>query len=501
MKQSSDLFELIKSMDRNEKRYFRLYASLQKGSKNYIELFNAIDKQKQYDEHLLRRKYHKEKFISQLAFTKNYLYKLLMKSLINYREENSADSKIHSLISQCKILFGKALYRQYFKTIIRAKEFAIEHERFGYYLQILDMEKIITPKEEIRTVKSNTIYNEAIACTEKIKNTFEYSRIAGLLLNNFRTYGTSREIKQVENVNTIVDESVISIENAQSERAKEIYYWIMEISYNIKADYGKMFDALEKRYNIVVSNPAPFEDNIIDYKLDILCSIVDTCLKLNKIEEARKYLKYINKTAGLKSKADKIDNDIFTLFANFRIYLKYGEINKAVRQIPLLEKRMDMYRNKLLIDTELSIRFYIVKCRILEKNFNEALSAANLLHAHPLLDKREDYECYLSILNLVIHFELKNYTLLRYLIISTYRFLYKREKLYKLEMLILEFIRKLPRVKNDDDLAYSFEQFKKKLTMLKKDKYERNAFEYFDFLSWIEEKYMQDNLEIKTEIV
>ncbi|MBL8016885.1 MAG: hypothetical protein JNK43_06420 [Ignavibacteria bacterium] len=142
----------------------------------------------------------------------------------------------------------------------------------------------------------------------------------------------------------------------------------------------------------------------------------------------------------------------------------------------------------MLIDTELSIMFYIVKCRIQEGKFTAALKASNALSSHPLLGKRADYESYLRIMNLVIHFELKNFELLRYLLISVYRFLYKREKLFKVELLVLEFIRKLPKVNSEHELSFLFNRMYKELEKLRNDKFERNAFEYFDFFQWVSSK-------------
>jgi len=94
-------------------------------------------------------------------------------------------------------------------------------------------------------------------------------------------------------------------------------------------------------------------------------------------------------------------------------------------------------------------------------------------------------------MNLVIHFELKNFELLRYLLISTYRFLYKREKLFKVELLVLEFIRKLPKVKNEHELSFLFIRMQKELKKLKPDKFEKNAFEYFDFSQWVNSKVLK----------
>ncbi len=486
--QNSELFELIKSLNKNEKRYFRMQASMQKGSKNYIQLFDAIYSQKTYDEKAIKEKYRGDKFIKHLAFTKNHLYSLIMKSLINYNSEKSVDSRIHSIISECKILFDKELYKKYFKTIGKAKKLALKYERFGYMLQILDMEKIIIRKEEIQTLKSESIYFEAVSAIEKLRNMFEYSRISANLLTNYRRFGIRRERKQDKLPDKVLSKPVMkNIDNALSDRSKESFYRIHEIISETKGEYEKMLRALEGRYGIVSKNPLPFEDYIIDYQADILFSLVNTSLKMNNLPEAERYL-HLTRNVKINSEADKADYETFYISTELQIHLKNHEINKAVKLISRLEEILTAGKDKMLIDTELLIRFYIITARILEGNFSAALAAVNSFLAHPFIDKRNDLESYAMILNLIIHFELKNYPLLRYLLISAYRYFYKREKLFKLEQLIIEFIRRLPKVKNDDDLIYSFIQFRKGLRQMKKDEYEKNAFEYFDFLEWIDGK-------------
>ena len=118
MKYSEDLHELIHSMSKNEKRYFILNSSLQKGNKIYLQLFKAVEKQKIYDEKHIKDKYINEKFIKNYAINKNYLYSLLMKSLVHYNSPKSVDGQIHSLISECSIFFRKALYKKYFRCYI-----------------------------------------------------------------------------------------------------------------------------------------------------------------------------------------------------------------------------------------------------------------------------------------------------------------------------------------------------------------------------------------------
>lgn len=53
------LFQLIQSLERAEKRNFKLYATRNSnsGERKVVELFDALDKMKQYDENLLLKKH------------------------------------------------------------------------------------------------------------------------------------------------------------------------------------------------------------------------------------------------------------------------------------------------------------------------------------------------------------------------------------------------------------------------------------------------------------
>ena len=75
MKPSTELFKLIKSLTKSEKRFFKLSSSLQSGEKNYLKIFDFIERQSSYDEEELKKTYEGETFIKHLPSEKNHLYK------------------------------------------------------------------------------------------------------------------------------------------------------------------------------------------------------------------------------------------------------------------------------------------------------------------------------------------------------------------------------------------------------------------------------------------
>ena len=79
------LFQLIKSLEKSEKRNFKLYMTRLSGSKDLkvVQLFDALDKMEEYDEELLLRK--NEVIIKQqLSNLKAHLYRQILKQSALY---------------------------------------------------------------------------------------------------------------------------------------------------------------------------------------------------------------------------------------------------------------------------------------------------------------------------------------------------------------------------------------------------------------------------------
>ena len=159
MKPSNELYKLIKSLTKSEKRFFKLSSSLQSGDKNYLKVFDYIESQDEYDEEAIKKAFKNERFIKHLPSEKNHLYKLILKSLRSYYSEESLSSILKQEIKNIEILYNKALYRECEKFIVRAKKIAQDTEKFYYWNEIISWEKKL--KEEGLIVSPKRCFWEA----------------------------------------------------------------------------------------------------------------------------------------------------------------------------------------------------------------------------------------------------------------------------------------------------------------------------------------------------
>lgn len=145
MTPSSNLFALIKSLSKAEKRDFKLFCS-RKGNvsdKNFVKLFDKIDQQDVYDETKIKKHFAGQKFIKQLTATKYYLYHLILKSsTLNIK---SVHSKQSERLMHIEFLFHKKLYDQAMSLTERYIEEAKAREELTFLYTFLEWkEKLIT---------------------------------------------------------------------------------------------------------------------------------------------------------------------------------------------------------------------------------------------------------------------------------------------------------------------------------------------------------------------
>ncbi|MBN8701709.1 MAG: hypothetical protein J0M08_01465 [Bacteroidetes bacterium] len=141
-KGEDDLFQLIKSLTIPERKQFYSFANKYDGDesseKTYMLLFEAIDKSKNYNESDLKKKFADT--IKNFAFTKKYLFQLIIKTLKSLPLENDIDAELEDMIHTTKILRNKKLYHKCLKNLYKCKELAYAHEKYSFLERILALE-------------------------------------------------------------------------------------------------------------------------------------------------------------------------------------------------------------------------------------------------------------------------------------------------------------------------------------------------------------------------
>jgi len=139
--QADNTFDLIKSLTKSEKRYFRLFANLQKrGDKKYLKLFDAMVDMEEFDEYKLRKILAGEQLLNELHVAKNYLTKLILASLRIQESDKTRNLRIMEMLQEHLILYRRGLYQFSYKKLKKAKEFAYKYNLYTHLPLILTFE-------------------------------------------------------------------------------------------------------------------------------------------------------------------------------------------------------------------------------------------------------------------------------------------------------------------------------------------------------------------------
>src|SRR5215212_386025 len=155
---SDTLFQLISSMEKSEKRHFKLYIkrSSSKQDLKVVRLFDALDKLTEYDEKLL---FKKLSGITkpQLYNLKAHLYKQLLASLRLLKTNDNTDLKLSEHLDNARLLYNKGLKLQSLHILEKAKELARTHNKFNFLVQVLSLEKKIETLHITRSSLEKTL--------------------------------------------------------------------------------------------------------------------------------------------------------------------------------------------------------------------------------------------------------------------------------------------------------------------------------------------------------
>lgn len=248
IKKKDQLFYLIKSLTKEEKRNFKLYVNKYSSARenNYLKLFNAMDKQEVYDEAAIKQQFSNEAFVKQLTVTKYYLQNLIIKSLQNLHHDETEDLRVLAFHHQIAILYRKGQYEICRQIVKKGIEICSENELFLPWIGFLRWEIILINKLDLAEYKASLA--KYLEQTSQLLSWYEITTKGNHLTNqvqifslNISTFGSYSEHYQVL-INKI--EEMIGKTNVDilPLKTRLNLYMPLALSYLITSDYRKSFD-------------------------------------------------------------------------------------------------------------------------------------------------------------------------------------------------------------------------------------------------------------------
>lgn len=489
--QKDNLFALIKSLSKSEKRQFKLYVGrlgVNEDAK-FMTLFTILDKLKVYDETEILKNGSIKK--PQLSNLKAHLYKQILISLRLNPSHQNVRIQLREQLDFATILYHKGLYNQSLKILDKAKAVALQHEEKNIAYEIIELEKVIESQYITRSI-SNRADELTIAAKEVMTMNVLTSKLSNLSLQLYGIFLKKGYVKNDEEYRVITNYFNARMPKFELESLGfrerlwlyKSYLWYSFLIQDFRSCYKYALKWVELFYEhpeMIQLNPVFFLRGQ-QYLLEALFYIKDvarfkeTLRKLENVVEQQTF-----------PKNENIETLLFIHLYSHKINLHFmqGTFKEGFPLVDEVLQGIEKYK-RTLDEHHVMVFYYKIACLYFGAGENrKSIEFLEKIVANKSLEMREDLLCFSRILHLVAHYEAGEDYHLDRLIKSTYKFLIKMEDLYQVQKEMIKFLRGLGTI-YPHELKGEFKKLYDKLKEFEDDPYERRSFLYLDILSWLE---------------
>lgn len=487
------LFQLIKSLEKAEKRHFKLYIkrSSAKEELKIVQLFDALDRMQDYDERtLLKRMPATEK--RQLYNLKTHLYKQILASLRLLKSTDSIDLQLNEQFDHAHILYKKGLFLQSLKILEKAKEMARANQKFNFLTLVIALEKRIEALHITRSMldRAERLAVEANEVTVHIDMVARLSNLALMLYSWYIKHGHARNEEDEKDVIRFMKENLPVDAAKQTGFYERLYLYQSYTWYAfIRQEFLLYYRYTQKWVDLFRSEPVMIRVETGHYikGMHNLLNAHFDLRNFSKFETTLREFEEFAKTPRVVQHDNfRIQTFIYIASARINKHSMTGTFKEGLALVPDIEKGMKEY--SLFIDRH---RILVLNYKIAILYFGSGDYETSIDYLQRIIndntDLRDDLQCYARLVHLLAHYELGNTAIIESLIRSVYRFMSKMKNLTVVEEQVLRFLRQsfnTPRSRVRSELAVLLGNIKH----LEKNRFQTRSFAYLDLISWLESK-------------
>ncbi len=496
---SDQVFRLVKSLTKSEKRNFRIFAGkiLDRNGLLYIKLFDLYARQLTFNEKDILKKMGGISS-TQYSNLKRHLYSQILISLRHFHKEKNTYIKIREYIDFAYILYDKGLYMPALKILAKAKKLANKNHTDIFSLSIVEIEKMIQARHITRTDTQSieSLVEEASAHSEAISNRVQISNLQVLLHRYYIRKGHVTNEKEYEGVVNFFEKNMPKVKASQLGMLEKVhlfqsyvwYYYILndfKKCYQYSLKWVELFESSEellrqdvglflKGYNYLLTSAYNYKNIELFSK------------HLNDLENFRKdhYHTFNENT--------KIASFLYVHYGRMNIHFLQGTFNEGLKVIKRTLSRIKRYENYLdhhkLMILNFKIAWMYFGAGMGKKSNDFLLKIIN----STTKSLREDIQIYARITHLMVHVDTDSYEVLPYLVKNYSQFVKRSKDKNRVQIECLNLfveLGKSPILKRKQIFAKYYDI----LLKLQKEKFSKRAFLYLDILSWLENKLSGNN--------
>lgn len=441
---SEPLLQLIATMSRQEKRYFKLYVAFytKEHGNNILRLFEAIERLKPSSSAELAAGTRSEPYAKHLSLLKNQLTEQILDSLLSYGSSKKASHTLQRQIMHADLLTERGLYTHAGKVLARTEKKAVHMEDHLLQMDILYRRRALLFKQVTSGFEDDIreLYARGKDILAEILSTGTYREMMDLMQVIATRYAANPTKADKKKMDDIVTELL--------QNKKEGLSFTNELTHhNILGTYALLTNNTEDaltHYRSIVHlwrrHPARIEERPGQY-LRNLSNYLSCLVTEKKPEEFAEITQEIRNRLSMAEADFQIQFNLWNLELLF--YMNSGNIDACAATVAEVEHYLLSHTDTINSTTYITLCHTCSIYYFLQGRYARALEHINLLQREAGAAIKQDIQSFSHVFSLVAHYELKNHDILDNSIRSAKRYLKKNSASGALEKAVMSGIRAL----------------------------------------------------------
>lgn len=442
---SRDLYELIGTLSKSEKRYctMMLEAGAGRKARCCLRLFEILSGMPEPDEAGVRAAVAGEPFARHLAVTKKHLYEHLLRSLRSFEAHRSKRRVVRGLIDGAEMLLERGLTSQARGRLREARALAERYEHLPELLIIVKMIERLDMQEGF--IGQDPEYlrrqrGEVEDILGRISNYWDYlhawTTLSCILMRNGPVVedGERGEVEPLRN-------PFLSLAPPMSLQARRVRLEGMRTYHLLTSRYDLGYEESLEALRFVESFPMEDRMERLNY-ISLLYNHAIIAMRVGRYANARRAAAKL-RALEPRGRLDRIHHARVEFWLRFDLYLLDLDHEAIAGMKEELERIGRMESEGHALQMRIGYTIHLAIAQYANGQAREALGTL-----HPLINDcrpgfRNDALCMARLFRLMITFDLGDVETLPYLIRSTYRFISKYRGVSRADGIVLRFMRRL----------------------------------------------------------
>lgn len=427
MNTSNDLFQLIASMSKQEKRYFKLNASVynKEEGNSYLRLYDVIDKGKVANDTELAVAVKNEPFARYLSIVKKQLTELLLNSLTAYHTDKKTNFELRQMLSHVEILFDKRLYNHCHKILTRAEKRAEQVNRHLFKMEISYWKRLLLLKNISHTFESDihALYDEANSTLQTLADTNHYLELMDITQAIAIRYASHPHAEALQKLHDIVNNPLLrTAASARSFDAKLAFHHIHGAYLLMVGNYADALTHYKDAVQLWEEYPEMIKERPTQYRRYLINYL--NCL-ISSSHEDKEFTSVIANIKAIPPPPTDTPLNHMKEVWNLELfhYLNSGQLDKGTSVIEEISKALKLQRTNAQPSALLSLCYNCSVFYFLLGKHASSLEYINTIINETRIELKQDIQAFTRVLGLIIHYELHNVDILDNMMRSTQRFL------------------------------------------------------------------------------